>query len=151
MSPDHLSKDDIRRFLLKALPKVAGGKGQKNITASRGRELPPRAFARAVGIHWTTLNDMRDGKQPIGRRHQAVLSRFIRDWENGMLEFGFGKNQSRFLVHRQTPLPRAMTMSVRWQGGAKLVIAPRPAANPRLPSFKDIFADIAPRSQRRVS
>ena len=144
---DHLSLDDIRRWL-----SLHVKKGRVTVpSAHRGRELPTRALARAVGIHWTELHGMRDGKVNIGRRHRAVLSRFIRDWENGLLEFEtLGKKggyaaSKRVLVHRATPRPRAMTMSVSWKDGAKLTIAPRPAANPRIPQFKDIFAGLKSR------
>lgn len=141
---DILSTADIRRFL-----NVHLKKGEtKNPYAAIGRELPARAFAKAVAVHWTDLHRMRDGKIPIGQRARRNLSRFIRDWENGMLEFGYGTGKyhsARILIHRQTPKPRAITMAVSWDKGAKLSILPRPAANPRIPHFKDLFAGLTKR------
>lgn len=141
MPPEHLSKDDIRRWLSLHIKKGEITEPGKH----HGRELPQRALCRAVGIDNSDLHAMRDGKLSLGRRHVAVLSRFIRDWENGLLEFGrAGKGNGhatmkRILIHRETPRPRAMTMNVSWKGGAKLTIAPRPALNPRIPQFKDLF------------
>lgn len=139
-----LSTDDIRRWLNIHLKKG----GTKNPHATIGRELPARAFAKAVGVHWTDLHRMRDGKIPIGKRAQRNLSRFIRDWENGWLEFGYGtgrQRNTRLLIHRQTPKPRTMRMSVSWDKGAKLSILPRPAANPRIPALRDLFAGLTKR------
>lgn len=136
-----LSIADIRRWLSVHLKR-----GEvKNPHAAKGRELPARAFAKAVGIHWTDLHAMRDGERPIGKRHQHNLTRFIRDWENGMLEFATGKWGKRTLVHRQTPKPKSLTFAVDWQRGAKLSILPRPAANPRIPQFRDLFAGLTKR------
>ncbi len=138
-----LSKDDIRRWLALHIKR-----GEITDPGNHhGRELPVKALERAVAINYKELHGMRDGKVNIGRRHQAVLSRFIRDWENGLLEFGYGgvTGHKRILIHRETPRPRAMTMNVSWQAGAKLTIAPRPALNPRIPQFKDLFAGLKTR------
>lgn len=136
---EKLSVEDIRHWLEANL-----GRGKiTNPHAAKGRELPVKALGKAVGIHFVHLHAMRDERRPIGRRAQAALSHFIRDWENGLLEFGTGKQHRRFLIHRATPKPRGIRMAVSWDGGAKLTILPRPALNPRIPQFRDIFAGLA--------
>lgn len=135
---EHLSVEDIRRWL-----EIHIWRGRvTNPHAAKGRELPVKALGKAVGIDFTRLRAMRDERRPIGKRAQASLSRFIRDWENGMLEFGTGKQHKRFLIHRATPKPRGIRMAVEWKNGAKLTILPRPAMNPRIPQFRDIFANL---------
>lgn len=146
---DALSLDDIRRWLRAAMPA-----GEVTVPGkTHGRDLPVKALARAVGIDRRDLYHMMRGHLAINGKQQARLTRFIRDWENGMLEFRIaGKAyghaaRKMLLVHRQTPRPRAIRMSVDWRHGAKLTIAPRVAPNPRIPQFRDLFAGLTTRGR----
>jgi hypothetical protein len=142
---DVLSKDDIRKWLL---ANTRRGQVEFWKTKSAAEGVPVMPLARVVGIHQSDIYKMAKGQIGITNREQARLSRFIRDWENGLLAFTepsyggrAGRNPSR-LIHLKTPRPRAIRMSVSWDGGAKLTIAPRPTMNPRIPQFKDIFANL---------
>lgn len=139
---DLLSVDDIRRW-------IAGQRrpdGKAKFWEDRG-DWSYVGFCRAVGVDVADMSLMADGRLKFPLRVQKRVSRFIRDWENGLLSFarvktrakGSGK-QPMSLIHLQTPKPRAIKMAVSWTRGAKLTITPRPAPNPRIPHFRDLFA-----------
>ena len=107
-------------------------------------------FCRAVGVDESDMNHMAAGHFKMPLRVQKRVSRFIRDWENGLLTFvreprgnakGAG-HRKMVLRHLQVPKPRGMSMSVSWTKGPKLTIAPRPSPNPRIPQFRDLFANL---------
>lgn len=87
------------------------------------------AFCRAVGIDRAGLTRFKQGDDKvIGVRPLRLMSRFISDWENGLLEFGGKRHTGRVLIHRATPKPRPPRMTLAFtEGGPKLKFLARPA------------------------
>lgn len=121
-----------------------------NPTKNRGGELPINAFCRVLKMARSDVHNMLTGKDPIPKSRHPIISRFIKDWENGMLEFDGGnyvKGRNgmvpRYLVHRTEPAKRAprMTIDLDFKRGVTPSIRwiPKPKPNIRLPEFKDAF------------
>lgn len=142
-----LSIEEIRRWLKGKLK--ATGKLSRNPGMRHGEEFAVNPFCRAVGIDYSDLYRFAAGREryPLSPHRQRVFSRFIADWENGLLEFSTVKHRGtrRQLVHRTTPKVRPQRMVLDWQRG-KLQFVARPPLNPTLPSFKDVFGNL--RSKR---
>lgn len=133
---DVLTITEIRAWLKKHF--TGGSRTQVD------HELPMRAFCAATGLHDSNLYGVRDGTRKLDPKNRHRVSRFILDWEAGLLEFGRGgkTGRARFLIHRQTPKPRAMRLKVSWIGGAKLERVQVARHDPRIPMFRDIFAGL---------
>lgn len=98
------------------------------------RELPLKGFCRAVGVQPAHLTRFKQGQNGvIGARKLSLISRFITDWENGMLEFGGTRYTGRVLIHREKPKPRPPRMTLALTpDGPRLKPVPRPTPNGRI-------------------
>lgn len=139
-----LSIEELRRWVRS---KVREPGGHRDPAGKRGTEFAPKAFARAIGLHFTDLYSFARGKKGISPERQRLMSRFVTDWENGLIEFGTAANAhggktKRVLVHRSTPKPRPVRMVLDLPH-MKLRLIARPPASPILPSFKDVLGKVA--------
>lgn len=98
------------------------------------RELPRRGFCRAVGLDKGNFQRFLDGERDLSPRIQRVMSRFILQWEAGLLEFtGHHRNKKSTLVHRATPRPVPLRMTLVFSDGPKLRMAKKlPAPENRI-------------------
>lgn len=105
-----LPREEIRRWVISNFTR---GDAPEKMLADR--ELPMAAFCRVVGISTSNLTRFKNGRNDVlGPRPLRLMSRFIIDWENGLLEFGGTRQSGRVLIHRSKPRPRPtrMTLSI---------------------------------------
>ncbi len=123
-----LSTEEIRRWVNSNFTR---GKTIEKVLTER--ELPMSAFCRTVGINPADLTRFKKSAHLPSHRVLRLISRFIGDWESGMLEFGGRRERGRFLVHRETPKPRPGRMTLSFTtDGPRLKTLPRPPASPRI-------------------
>lgn len=138
-----LSIEYIRAW---AKARLSGGK-----LTDFNRELPNNAFCRTIGIDPAFFAKIVAGVDPMPARYQRLLSRFIRDWENGLLYFtpskivgaGPGKLRGRTKreVRRVTEKPKPKTrFAIEFKGGPKVAIIGRPPPNPTTPNILELMA-----------
>lgn len=130
---------------------------RKNLTRGEwrefGRELPMLSFCRAVNAHQQEINAYILGKRKPSPRLQRNISRFIRLWESGLVEFGtLGKgiaNRRRIMIRRETPKPRTMRFTVGWIPHAQIAIKPLATHADVMPNFRDVFGSLVDKLQNR--
>lgn len=125
-----------------------------NPRLNEGGELPYAAFCRAVKLDPGTVAHYLSGKDPIPKDRIGPLSRFIRDWENGLIEFTPKGTKlerrpdgrvllagpiPRQMVHRDTPKKMPVIARVTFANGPKLSWVEKPRPAHRFPEFKDAF------------
>lgn len=111
-----------------------------------------RSFLRAINFDRKDYERWLQGKRQLPLERQRIISRFIEDWESGMVEFrvrsrkgvvprdGLGKRGGIIydLHHRSTPRPMPIRMNVDLSSGrARLSFVPKPERL-RMPSFPDV-------------
>lgn len=109
-----LPREEIRRWVISNFTR---GDAPEKMLADR--ELPMAAFCRTVGISTANLTRFKNGRNDVlGARPLRLMSRFIIDWENGLLEFGGTRQRGRTLIHRSKPKPRPprMTLAITASG-----------------------------------
>lgn len=136
-----LSEDEIIAWLKRNFLR-----GARNLGKSDGGELPNRAFCRAVGLDDGDLSRIISGKEGPLKTRIRVLSRFIRDWENGLLEFSYerrpghqGGKAMRVLKHLATPKRMPVKFTVELGQVARLRLSSKPAPTYRFPEFRSII------------
>lgn len=97
------------------------------------RDLPQAAFCRTVGLDRGDLSRFIHNQKPLSPRVQRNVSKFILDWEAGMIEFERVADRRYRLVHRATPKRRPPRMTIAFDDGPKLRLISRlPASDPRI-------------------
>lgn len=139
-----LSIEEIRAWLRARF----GHEEVKGSALTKSRDLPNRAFCRAVGLDFADMHRLKHGreKRPVSPARQRVISRFICDWENGLLEFvrlGTGRrNKLRVLVHRETPKLPPARLAIEFVDGPKIRRLARPAPATPMPKFSDAMRNL---------
>lgn len=111
-----------------------------------------RSFLRSVDFRRADFQRWLAGARPLALERQRVISRFVEDWEAGLIEFrvrsrkgkvprdGQGKRGGHIwdMHHRTTPRPMPIRMNVDLSGGKpRLSFVARPERL-RMPSFPDV-------------
>lgn len=134
------SVEEIRRWF-RGKFKGLGERG-KNISKGLKSEFPGRSVARVLNVPVVDLYSYVSGARKIPVHRQRTISRFICDWERGLLEFRpVGQRHKMMLFHRATPKPMPVRFVLDWQK-SKLHLIARPPAAHVMPRLRDGFKKV---------
>lgn len=133
-----LSIEELRRWCLKRKKRPEG--------------FVLRSFLRAINFGRKEYEHWLRGKRSLPLERQRIISRFVEDWEAGMVEFrlrsrkgivprdGQGKRGGHIydLHHRDTPRPMPIRMSVDLSGAKPRITFMGKRERLRMPSFPDV-------------
>lgn len=130
-----LSIEQMRRWCLAHTSRNRRNFGQHN------REFSTFAFLRALGMQRQNFYNWMHGNKPLYGQQPRLMSKFIEDWEAGLLEFVRGPKShdtKRILRHRSVPKKMPIRMVVDITGGsAKLRMLGKPVLE-RMPDFPSL-------------
>lgn len=123
-------------------------RGKSKYFGEHNREFATGAFVRSIGWKKQTFYDWLNCKIPLPKRVRAQMSKFIEQWDAGLLEFTSSSKARRAeLVHRATPKVRTR-MAVDFSGSVpRLQILSRGPLTRDMPSFPSV-AGLTGREER---
>ena len=108
------------------------------------RDFATNAFCRAIGLDYTDFYGWLNGRKELKPGAARRMSRFIEQWEAGMLEFKRDKSGKqanglkRVLVHRSAPRRMPTRMVIDLSGRApRLQMLGQPTLE-RMPDFPSL-------------
>ena len=126
-----LSREELRRWF----------EGKKKTPV---RDLKIRSMYRELKLDERGIRRWLAGQRPLPVETQRILSKFVEDWENGMLEFKVDRSYKHAngmkgtLVHRATPKPMPARFTVDiGPRGTRLKLLGKPERT-RMPGFPEI-------------
>lgn len=131
-----LSTEEIRRWC-----RAHTRRGQSKYLNKEAREFATMAFLRHIGFDHRDFYRFVDSRYGLTADKQRVMSRFIEDWEAGLIEFskGGGENgRGRKVVHLSIPRKKPSRGMIDFTGTRpKLFLVPRRDPD-RMPSFPSV-------------
>ena len=117
----------------------------------RDREMKMKSLFRHVGLKESNFKLWLRGNAKLTHRMQRILSRFVEDWEAGLIEFvpdwsyPRANGQKARIVHRATPRPMPQRMTIDFSGSRpRLTLLGRPPRD-RMPGFPEISGKLTPK------